>query len=106
MYLCNCSNSLNFNDDATANDDVRPVATIQFCPFIDHGNWLLPVELNAAELQLMTEAFLIYGLEESWTKLFVDGDRRSDNFVGELFVSHKKSLTQRRRVRRETPRKN
>lgn len=101
MYRCNCSNGLDFHDDAAADSNLSPRTAVELCVLVDDRDWFLPVELKAAQLQLIAETLLMDGLQESGTQYFVNSDCSSDYFGRKLFVGHKESLTQRRKVHRE-----
>ncbi len=95
-YICD---GLYLHYDSARYYDVGSVSTIQLGAAIDDRYRFLSVKRQSPETQLVAKAFLVDSLEQARTELPVDSNGRSNNFVGELFVGHKKSLTQRHRAK-------
>lgn len=83
---------LEFDDDPAFDEDVDPVAAVDGRIAIRHAHRFFPFDAEPPIDQLVDEACLISGFEQTGAELAVDGDRRANGLFRDLVDVHARVL--------------
>ncbi len=71
-------NGLDFKDNSTKDDDVCPIAAIQFVSAINDRNGFLALERDVKTREFITQTFFVDSLKKTGAKFAMDFDCCSD----------------------------
>jgi hypothetical protein len=81
MYILEIFDCFQFHNEALSHQEIQAMQS-DFNSSIEHGNKELPLVFDAASLKLKAERILIHQFQKTGSKVTVNSDCRSDNFLG------------------------
>ena len=64
-----------FDEYAIINQEIGPISTIKLNLFVANGNRIFSVDIQSAQAEFIHQATSIHGLQQSWSKRCMDGNR-------------------------------